>query len=195
MSTIEPLIEDAESPATIEEAVETTPPGSTDEENKRRLNFKNYLNLITYILNITLVYGVGNARWLGVFKRAPCSQHQTNFQRAPCSQQQANFRYSKVALPPLTCTLPSLTLPLCHTRLRAAISFDPAGCSIPSRQVVLITPLPLDVQPPPPASHLHLFLRRNREYQVCGGSGRGNGISSQQGQWRGQGMVQRKWSP
>jgi len=65
MSTIELMIEDAESPATIEEAVEATPPGSTDEETKPRLNFKNYLNLIAYILNITLVYGVGNAGWLG----------------------------------------------------------------------------------------------------------------------------------
>ena len=65
MSTIEPLIEDVESPATIDEAVETTPPGSSDEETKPRLNFKNYLNLIAYILNITLVYGVGNAGWLG----------------------------------------------------------------------------------------------------------------------------------
>ena len=65
MSTIEPLIEDVETPATIEEAVETTPPGSTDEETKTRLNFINFLNLIAYILNITLVYGIGNAGWIG----------------------------------------------------------------------------------------------------------------------------------
>lgn len=29
------------------------------------LNHKNYLNVIAYILNVTLVYGVGNAGWLG----------------------------------------------------------------------------------------------------------------------------------
>lgn len=66
MSTIEPLIQDAEDPAaTIEEAVETTPPATADENTKPRLNFKNGLNLVAYILNIALVYGVGNAGWLG----------------------------------------------------------------------------------------------------------------------------------
>jgi hypothetical protein len=56
----------------IEEAVATTPEISVKEEqdeqvttDKPKLNHKNYLNLIAYILNITLVYGVGNAGWLG----------------------------------------------------------------------------------------------------------------------------------
>lgn len=55
----------------VEEAVATTPEVSIkagadeDENTKPKLNAKNYLNLIAYILNITLVYGVGNAGWLG----------------------------------------------------------------------------------------------------------------------------------
>lgn len=59
----------AEEPSTQEEyaiegAVSTT--ASTKQENTRApLNHKNYLNLVAYILNITLVYGIGNAGWLG----------------------------------------------------------------------------------------------------------------------------------
>ncbi|KAL3811464.1 hypothetical protein ACHAXA_004761 [Cyclostephanos tholiformis] len=73
MSTIEPLMHDAEDQAADievieEQAVETapsTPSTTVDETTKTRLNFKNGFNLIAYILNITLVYGVGNAGWLG----------------------------------------------------------------------------------------------------------------------------------
>jgi hypothetical protein len=65
MSAIEPLTHDANDQATaIDEAVETTPSATVDETAKPRLNFKNGLNLVAYILNITLVYGVGNAGWL-----------------------------------------------------------------------------------------------------------------------------------
>lgn len=48
----------------IEGAVATTV--STKQENtKAPLNHKNYLNLVAYILNTALVYGIGNAGWLG----------------------------------------------------------------------------------------------------------------------------------
>lgn len=36
-----------------------------EDNPKPKLNAKNYLNLVAYILNIALVYGVGNAGWLG----------------------------------------------------------------------------------------------------------------------------------
>jgi len=58
----------------IEEGVPTTTESttnkdgeevSTDNNNKPPINHKNYLNLIAYIANITLVYGIGNAGWLG----------------------------------------------------------------------------------------------------------------------------------
>ncbi|KAL7535377.1 hypothetical protein ACHAXR_006457 [Thalassiosira sp. AJA248-18] len=52
--------------SSIDEAVPTTPLTNEDDSTpKPTLNHKNYLNLIAYILNITLVYGVGNAGWLG----------------------------------------------------------------------------------------------------------------------------------
>jgi len=40
---------------------------ATDAEKnpKPNLNHKNYLNLAAYVVNITLVYGIGNAGWLG----------------------------------------------------------------------------------------------------------------------------------
>ena len=51
---------------------ESTPLGKTivaddDATNttKPPLNRKNWLNLVAYILNVTLVYGIGNAGWLG----------------------------------------------------------------------------------------------------------------------------------
>lgn len=46
-------------------AVPATPPTEEEASIKPSLNHKNYLNLIAYALNITLVYGVGNAGWLG----------------------------------------------------------------------------------------------------------------------------------
>jgi len=52
----------------IEEGVPTTTESTTNKEseetpdNKPTINHKNYLNLIAYIANITLVYGIGNAR-------------------------------------------------------------------------------------------------------------------------------------
>eukprot|EP00581_Thalassiosira_minuscula_P019015 CAMPEP_0183726066 /NCGR_PEP_ID=MMETSP0737-20130205/22249_1 /TAXON_ID=385413 /ORGANISM="Thalassiosira miniscula, Strain CCMP1093" /LENGTH=310 /DNA_ID=CAMNT_0025957279 /DNA_START=239 /DNA_END=1171 /DNA_ORIENTATION=- len=50
--------------SSIDEAVATTSP--TDGDNpKPKLNHKNYLNFVAYILNILLVYGVGNAGWAG----------------------------------------------------------------------------------------------------------------------------------
>jgi len=49
----------------IEEAVITTGSSKDEARAKSPLNHKNYLNLIAYIFNITLVYGVGNAGWLG----------------------------------------------------------------------------------------------------------------------------------
>lgn len=50
----------------IEEAIPTSSINSNDENaTKPPLNVKNYINLIAYILNITLVYGIGNAGWLG----------------------------------------------------------------------------------------------------------------------------------
>lgn len=53
--------------SSIEEGVPTTPEMSTDvEENpKPKLNAKNYLNLVAYVMNIALVYGVGTAGLLG----------------------------------------------------------------------------------------------------------------------------------
>lgn len=51
--------------SSIEEAVSTTQSTKEEETVKPPLNHKNYLNLVAYILNITLVYGVGNAGWLG----------------------------------------------------------------------------------------------------------------------------------
>lgn len=54
--------------SSIEEAVATTttPETSPNEGNpKPSLNHKNYLNLVAYIFNITLVYGIGNAGWIG----------------------------------------------------------------------------------------------------------------------------------
>lgn len=49
--------------SSIEEAVATTP-STKDDNTKPPLSHKNYLNLVAYVLNITLVYGVGNAGWL-----------------------------------------------------------------------------------------------------------------------------------
>jgi hypothetical protein len=57
----------------IEEAVAATQLAEDEETDasaaasdaKPPLNHKNYLNLVAYIFNITLVYGVGNAGWLG----------------------------------------------------------------------------------------------------------------------------------
>lgn len=51
----------------IEEAIATSPELATkqEESTKPPLNHKNYLNLVAYIANITLVYGIGNAGWLG----------------------------------------------------------------------------------------------------------------------------------
>lgn len=52
--------------SSIEEAVATTPETSPNEGNsKPSLNHKNYLNLVAYVFNITLVYGIGNAGWIG----------------------------------------------------------------------------------------------------------------------------------
>lgn len=61
--------------ALIEEAVATNTSNSSndgvDETNNNnnsdspRLNHKNFINLFAYIANITLVYGIGNSRWLG----------------------------------------------------------------------------------------------------------------------------------
>jgi len=51
--------------SSIDEAVPTTTDKNEDVAVKPSLNNKNYLNLIAYIANITLVYGVGNAGWLG----------------------------------------------------------------------------------------------------------------------------------
>lgn len=47
--------------SSIEEALVA----SSSNDTKPPLNRKNYINLIAYILNIVLVYGVGNAGWLG----------------------------------------------------------------------------------------------------------------------------------
>ncbi|KAL7437283.1 hypothetical protein ACHAXH_005683 [Discostella pseudostelligera] len=73
-------VEDGAPPVEVEvdEAVAATTDSSNpaDDENagddnantnanKPKLNHKNYLNLLSYIANIVLVYGVGNARWLG----------------------------------------------------------------------------------------------------------------------------------
>lgn len=50
----------------IVRAVPTTAPTKEeDTETKPSLNHKNHLNLVAFILNITLVYGLGNAGWLG----------------------------------------------------------------------------------------------------------------------------------
>jgi hypothetical protein len=53
----------------IEEAVTAAPTDAptpdVEKVQKPSLNHKNYLNLVAYIFNITLVYGVGNAGWLG----------------------------------------------------------------------------------------------------------------------------------
>lgn len=49
--------------SSIEEALVAS--SSNDTKTKPPLNRKNYINLIAYILNIVLVYGVGNAGWLG----------------------------------------------------------------------------------------------------------------------------------
>jgi len=43
----------------------TTPSITDKEDAKPQLSTKNFLNVAAYILNITLVYGLGNAGWLG----------------------------------------------------------------------------------------------------------------------------------
>jgi len=54
------------SSCSIEEGVVATTLSTEDtEDTKQPLSTKNYLNVIAYILNITLVYGLGNAGWLG----------------------------------------------------------------------------------------------------------------------------------
>ncbi len=62
-ATVEPLIVDEEAPTIIEKAKETT-------QAEPRLNFKNFLNLFAYFLNIMVVYGmmmygIKDAGWLG----------------------------------------------------------------------------------------------------------------------------------
>lgn len=50
----------------IEEGVILTAPSTEEKQDtKQPLSPKNVLNLVAYILNITLVYGLGNAGWLG----------------------------------------------------------------------------------------------------------------------------------
>lgn len=63
MSSIEEA-EAVDADATLQS---TLPSADKEEEEpaKPSLNHKNHLNLVAYILNITLVYGVGNAGWLG----------------------------------------------------------------------------------------------------------------------------------
>jgi hypothetical protein len=61
VATVKPLIEDEEAPTTIKEAKTQT---------ELQLNFKNFLNLIAYILNIMVVYGmmmfgINNTGWIG----------------------------------------------------------------------------------------------------------------------------------
>lgn len=52
--------------ATAKAAEENEQPTTTEEDTtKPKLNHKNYLNVLAYILNIALVYGVGNAGWAG----------------------------------------------------------------------------------------------------------------------------------
>mmetsp|Transcript_10882 Transcript_10882/g.17218 ORF Transcript_10882/g.17218 Transcript_10882/m.17218 type:complete len:315 (-) Transcript_10882:328-1272(-) len=51
--------------SSIDEAVAATRPAESDENTKQPLNSKNYLNLIAFALNITLVYGIGNGGWVG----------------------------------------------------------------------------------------------------------------------------------
>lgn len=53
------------SSASIEEALVVTTQPTEDESTKPPLSLKNYLNLIAFVLNVTLVYGLGNAGWLG----------------------------------------------------------------------------------------------------------------------------------
>ena len=48
--------------ATAKAAEENEQPTTNEESTtKPKLNHKNYLNVLAYILNIALVYGVGNA--------------------------------------------------------------------------------------------------------------------------------------
>ena len=76
MSAIEEAVatEEVKQPTTEDYGIEEAAPAEAENNNtstasavsdKPPLNHKNYLNLIAYILNITLVYGVGNAGWLG----------------------------------------------------------------------------------------------------------------------------------
>lgn len=53
------------SSCSIEEGLVVTTPSTEDQSAKTPLSRKNYLNLVAYILNVTLVYGLGNAGWLG----------------------------------------------------------------------------------------------------------------------------------
>lgn len=53
------------SSCSIEEGLVVTAPSTEDQSAKTPLSHKNYLNLVAYILNVTLVYGLGNAGWLG----------------------------------------------------------------------------------------------------------------------------------
>lgn len=53
------------SPISVEEGLAVKTPSAEGQPTKPPLSRNNYLNLVAYILNITLVYGLGNAGWLG----------------------------------------------------------------------------------------------------------------------------------
>jgi len=53
------------SSCSIEEGLLTTMPSTNDDRTDPPLSNTNYLNLVAYILNATLVYGFGTGGWLG----------------------------------------------------------------------------------------------------------------------------------
>ena len=67
----EPLMATTEDYGMAEEGIATAKAAEENEQpteedtTKPKLNHKNYLNVLAYILNIALVYGVGNAGWAG----------------------------------------------------------------------------------------------------------------------------------
>lgn len=64
--------------ASTDEALLTTPESGGDDSNvKLKPNHKNYLNLVAYIFNIILVYGVGTAGWVGPNNQELSIKYQT----------------------------------------------------------------------------------------------------------------------
>lgn len=62
------------SSSSIDEALLVTMPSPTEESTRPPLSKKNYLNLVAYILNVTLVNGLGNGGWLGTPNNGELSQ-------------------------------------------------------------------------------------------------------------------------